>query len=90
MNFESLYYFLIIKTNGKRLKPRAQYWVGTRAGAKTRGVASCHVRPPERLAGPQPGSPVQLRRRPACPRVVARLRTARWWLAGGKMLPASS
>jgi hypothetical protein len=72
-----------------------------------RSVVACHTRPTERLAGPRPGGPVQLRSGPRAhaaarassawsPRVarswddaVACSPTARWWLAGGKVLPVS-
>jgi hypothetical protein len=55
----------------KRLKPRPQYWAGTWPGATVRSVVACHVRSVDQSAGPRPSGPVQLRRRPACPRGCA-------------------
>jgi hypothetical protein len=48
----------------KRLKTRAQYWVGNWPGATVQGVAACHARPANQPTRPRPGGPVQSRRRP--------------------------
>jgi hypothetical protein len=102
MNFGSLYYFLGIKSIEKQLKtpgtvlgqnparrysarhgglPRAACWPGPAAGAARvlrRCVCAGHT---------GAWSP-----RVTCTRdgVVARSPRGRWWLAGGKVLPASS
>jgi hypothetical protein len=40
MNFGSLNYFLLFKTNGKAFKSRPQYWAGNWLGATVQGLAA--------------------------------------------------
>jgi hypothetical protein len=40
MNFGSLNYFMLFKTNGKAFKSRAQYWAGNWLGATVEGLAA--------------------------------------------------
>jgi hypothetical protein len=71
-NFRSLNYFMSFKQLKKQLinatvsglnRPTT---CATRAKtARSGGTAACHARPTHKSAGPWPGGPVQLRRRPA-------------------------
>jgi hypothetical protein len=87
-NFRSLKQFQEFKQLKNDFK--SPHSVGPKSGPRpaTLGMVACHARPAERLAGPQPGVPAQLRRRPvtrgngacaarACSAVTARSSRAR-------------
>jgi hypothetical protein len=92
-----LHYFLGIKTIEKRLKIGCTVPGRIRPAVTMHDLMACHVRPTRRPVGPWPGDSVQPQRRPAWPFRCVRAGRAgawsprgRWWLASGKVLPASS